>query len=141
MFIVRRVYSIKEFEEYYNLRYNILRKPWNQILGSEKDDLEFFSFHYAAFFNNKIVGVVRFHFVNSEVQIRYMAVREDFRNKRIGFFLLKTVENEIKSFNVKKIFLNSRITAVKFYEKLGYEIVREVNPLFGIRHFRMEKIL
>ncbi len=144
MIIIRKPYSVEEFEEYYDLRYNILRKPWNQKKGSEKDNLEFYSFHYAAFYSEnfkdkKIVGVIRGHIIEDEAQIRYTAVKEDFRNKKIGFLLLKTIENNL--FNkVNKIFLNSRINAVKFYEKYGYRIIKEIKPLFGIRHFRMEKI-
>ena len=30
----------KEFEAYYLLRYEVLRKPWKQPFGSEKDDME-----------------------------------------------------------------------------------------------------
>ena len=29
-----------EFEAYYLLRYQVLREPWNQPRGSEKDDME-----------------------------------------------------------------------------------------------------
>ena len=41
-----------------------------------------------------------------------------------------------------KIFLNSRISAVDFYLKNGYQKIKKVNPSFGdIIHYRMEKIL
>jgi hypothetical protein len=29
-----------EFEHYYKLRWQILRQPWGQVLGSERDSLE-----------------------------------------------------------------------------------------------------
>lgn len=32
--------SDENFEEYYYLRWKVLRKPWNQPIGSEKDELE-----------------------------------------------------------------------------------------------------
>ena len=37
--------SLEEFKKYYNLRYNILRKPWGQHKGSERDEGEDTSIH------------------------------------------------------------------------------------------------
>ena len=37
--------SSEEFRKYYNLRYEILRKPWGQPKGSERDDGEDMSSH------------------------------------------------------------------------------------------------
>ena len=44
----------KEFDEYYKLRYDLLRKPWNQPVGSEKDSLEKISFHKMVVGNNRL---------------------------------------------------------------------------------------
>ena len=50
----------KEFEAYYDLRWRVLREPWQQLKGSEKDELENESFHIMACDeNNNIVGVGR----------------------------------------------------------------------------------
>ena len=38
----------KEFEEYYDLRWRILRAPWQQPRGSEKDDWEHLADHVSA---------------------------------------------------------------------------------------------
>ena len=32
--------SPEDFKKYYNLRYEVLRKPWNQPIGSERDRKE-----------------------------------------------------------------------------------------------------
>ena len=37
--------SSEEFRKYYNLRYEILRKPWGQQIGSERDERETTSIH------------------------------------------------------------------------------------------------
>ncbi len=72
---IRAPKTKKEQEEYYNLRWEILRKPWNQPKGSEKDEYENDAIHIAAFVNGKIIGVGRIHFNSKEeAQIRYMAV-------------------------------------------------------------------
>jgi len=37
--IILRPLSKEDFELMYNLRWKILRKPWHQPKGSEKDDI------------------------------------------------------------------------------------------------------
>ena len=65
-----------EIQRYYDLRWKILRAPWNQPCGSERDELESSSRHLMVI-NSKqaVIAVGRLHF-NSirEAQIRYMAV-------------------------------------------------------------------
>ena len=70
-------------EDYYHLRWEILRAPLNLDKGSEKDELEDSATHRAVFDNEKIVGVGRLHFIDKEnkAQIRYVAILEDYRGK------------------------------------------------------------
>ena len=49
MFECRTPKSQQEFDQYYHLRWKILRKPLDQIQGSEKDELEGQSVHRAIF--------------------------------------------------------------------------------------------
>ncbi len=131
----------EEFKQYYNLRWRILRKPWNQPLGSEKDDKENQSIHIIACINDQIVGCGRGHFNSqTEAQIRYMAVEKDFSGKGIGTKILKALEKKLTEKGAKTIILNARVKAVTFYTKLGYEIVEKSQTMFGeIEHFWMKK--
>ena len=142
----------KEFEKYYTLRWKILRKPWNQPKGSEKDELENESIHVMIFDedtkkdnvkNNIPIGVGRLHFNSKdEAQIRYMAVEGKYQGKGLGSLLLKDLEKRAKSLGTKYIILNSRENAVKFYEKNGYKVVEKAHVLFdSIKHFKMRKKL
>ena len=36
-----------DFKEYYLMRWQVLRKPWNQPIGSERDANEESSWHFA----------------------------------------------------------------------------------------------
>jgi len=133
-----------EFEKYYELRWKILRKPWNQPKGSEKDDLENKSIHRMVCDNSgEIIGCGRLHFnTEKEAQIRYMAVEENYQGKDVGSQILKSLEKSAKKNGVKYIILNSRDIATKFYEKQGYRIVEKDQTLFGsIEHYRMRKQL
>ena len=48
-----------EFKQYFKLRFEVLRRPWNEPEGSEKDELEESSFHVCAKYNHSIIGACR----------------------------------------------------------------------------------
>lgn len=133
--------SDSEFKKYYQLRWEILRKPWNQPVGSEKDDNENESFHVAAFDEaGGILGVGRLHFNSAaEAQIRYMAVKK--KGLGIGSRIVETLEKHATETGAKYIILNSRENAVNFYKQNGYMITQKGPVLFGIKHFIMKKEL
>lgn len=133
----------KEFEKYYDLRWRILRKPWNQSIGSEKDEFETNSIHIMVIEGSKIIGVGRGQFnTRKEAQIRYMAVEENQQGKGIGSKLLNSLENRLKKKGAEYIILNARESAVNFYKKHGYKIIGKSHTLFGvIPHFKMRKKL
>ena len=120
-----------------------MRKPLGGIRGSEVDSLESESFHKAAFDSNgNMIGVGRIHFIGNIAQIRYMAIIKQFRSKGFGSKLIIELEKIAVENDMKKIFLNSRISAVNFYIKNGYQKIKKVSPSFGdIIHYRMEKII
>ena len=136
--------SSKDFELYYDLRWRLLRKPWKQPKGSERDELEDKSIHVMVCEEDRIpIGVGRAHFNSeAEAQIRYMAVEEEWQGKGIGKMILSYLEEKIKEKGATYIVLNARDIAIKFYEKQGYEIVKKAHVLFdAIPHYRMRKKL
>ena len=68
-----------ELEKYFNLRYEILRKPWNQPVSSTKDEWEGQSIHVLMLDEkNEAVACGRLQLnPNEEGQIRSLAVRND----------------------------------------------------------------
>lgn len=133
--------SKKDFERYYDLRFRILREPWGQERGSEKDDLEEKSIHLMVCDSEKVIGVGRGHFnSDEEAQIRFMAVETDYRGRGVGSMILDGLEKRLRK--AKRIVLNARDNAVGFYEKHGYKVERKAHTLFGsIPHFKMKKDL
>ena len=131
------------YKDYLKVRWLLLRKPLGGDRGSEIDELEDASYHRAIIDKkNDIVGVGRIHFIGKLAQIRYMGVKTSLNRKGYGSELIKVLEKIASSHNINKIFLNSRINAIKFYEKNGYTKIKKVPPSFGdIIHYRMEKVL
>ena len=75
------------------------------------------------------------------VQIRQMAVRTDRQGTGLGRRLMEEVEIRIRTAGIRHVFLNARVTAIGFYESLGYREVGDCFTEVGIPHQRMEKLL
>ena len=136
--------SKQEFSDYYHLRWQLLRAPWQQPLGSEQDEHEQQAFHRMLVDeHNHVIAVGRLHMVEEHnAQIRYMAVISEYQGKGIGKMLLNELENIALQQNIKKIVLDARAPAVGFYEHHNYRVVNKAHQLFGvIQHYRMEKQL
>ena len=59
-----------EIEIYYKIRFEELRKPWNQPLGSEKDAIEDQCVHRMLKMNDNFIGVARLQYnKGSQAQI------------------------------------------------------------------------
>ena len=127
---------------YYELRWRVLRMPWGQPSGSERDELDAAATHVAGFDEVKrLVCVGRLHAVETGVgQFRYMAVEESLRGLGLGQAVLDELERLAKRQGISVIVLDARESAVGFYRRNGYEAVGEGHVLFDeVRHSKMKK--
>lgn len=138
---IREPINENEFQQYYELRWQILRKPWNQEPGTERDEFEEDGLHLAAFLDDKIIGCARGHFLNSKrAQIRWMAIEDNFQGKGLGTRLLIILEEKLLAAGAAEIILKAREKAVSLYKKNDYEIYKKGEILFGeIKHYWMRK--
>ena len=136
--------SAEDFRRYYELRWRILRAPWQQPHGSERDPLDENSTHLMLVDSTRTVaGVGRLHF-NSvrEAQIRYMAIDVMHQRKGLGSSLLDALEYRARELGAASILLDARESALGFYYKHGYTVHGGGHMLFNrIAHVRMEKQL
>jgi len=133
-----------EFTRYYELRWQVLRAPWGQPRGSERDELEDAAEHAVIFGDDgRALAVGRLHFNSSkEAQIRYMAVDPQARGRGLGRQIVEYLEAIAIERGAARIVLNAREEVMGFYAKLGYEVVSAGPTLFGaVRHRRMSKQL
>jgi len=132
----------EEWDKYYDLRFEVLREPWNQLYASTKDELETTTIHLLVTGDdNEGIGTGRLQ-INSadEAQIRSMAIHSDWQKKGIGSTIVRHIEQTAKKMGEKYIVLDARENAVKFYEKLGYRVTGKSYLLFGIiQHYKMRK--
>lgn len=139
--MIRKPNSSEEWENYYNLRYKVLRAPWNQPLGSERNEGDEAAEHFAFFENELILGVGRLDFMSQRMsQIRFMAVDDHQQGTGIGKKLMLHMEEIALKQGSSEIILHAREIAVPFYEKLGYVINEKSHLLFNeIQHYLMSK--
>lgn len=136
--------TAQQWRQYYQLRWQVLRAPWQQAKGSERDALEDSSEHVMVLSDdNQPLGVGRVHFNSAaQAQIRYMAVREQARGQGVGTLLLTELEAIARRHGAGSMVLDARENAVGFYAGHGYEVVGEGHTLFGvIKHQQMRKTL
>jgi ribosomal protein S18 acetylase RimI-like enzyme len=143
MLTVKKPETSQEWEQYFDLRYKVLREPWGQLKGSEVLADEDQSDHVMVVNsdNGKIVGVARMQ-MNSftQGQVRCVAVSPEAQGKGIGKLLMSYLEVVAIEKGFEEIVLDARENAVKFYLSIGYDIIGESYLLFGvIPHFKMRK--
>jgi predicted GNAT family N-acyltransferase len=141
---VRRPQSEEEFERLYELRWQVLRAPWGEPPGSERDATDADSEHaLIQDADGEPLAAGRLHFNSrDEAQIRYMAVAESARGQGLGRCIVEYLETLARDRGAKTVVLNAREEVAGFYQTMGYEIIGAGPTLFGtVKHVRMQKQL
>ena len=129
---------IKEISanETYFLRISILRKGKPIEFSYFTGDNEPTTCHFGYFKNEVLIGIVslfknnhRLFNQENQYQIRGMAVAEEHQHSGIGKKLIHHLENFCLENNINFLWFNARVSAQKFYEKLGYVAIGEVFPI------------
>lgn len=109
--------------------------PTDQIAGV---------FHLAFYVDEQIATIATFfpnyYRDNSQLgyQLRGMATDHPFLGKGYGKQLIEFAINYIKNTNAQYIWCNARSSAIKFYQKLGFELVSEEFEIAGVGpHYEM----
>ena len=138
---IKQPVSLSDWSNYYALRYEVLREPWSQPLGSEILNDEDSAIHAMIVENDIVLAVARLHEAEKGIgQVRCVAVATNQQGKGLGKLLMTYLEDEAKKRGFQQIVLEARENAVPFYEKIGYKITKESYLLFGeIQHYTMLK--
>ena len=135
-------YGTKEYQQMVNLRIEILRKPLGlsfdpKDLEKEKEDVLM-----GAFEDDRMLGCCLLTRMDQHtMRLRQMAVPNSMQGKGIGRALMIFAENIARDLGYKKLCMHARVTALGFYEKLGYTTNGEEFIEVTIPHYIMEKSL
>lgn len=129
-----------EYAVVFELRENILRRPIGLSLHDEDLSNEINDHILIAEANNEIIAcLILSPKPGNTVQLRQMAVAEDWQGKNIGKQLVAYAEQFAWDNGYNRIILHARIVAQGFYEKMGYLPVGDIFTEVGIPHIEMEK--
>ncbi len=117
-------------EEILDLRGRVLRKNTPGVSGGFPEDNLPTSRHFEALSAGKAVACLTFIKSSWEGkdawQLRGMAVDETFHGKGIGRALLEYSIRELKTVSDVNLFwCNARVSAIGFYEKMGWRVASE----------------
>ena len=143
MIAIKTPQSKKEWEDYYDLRYRILREPLGKERGSERNEGDDTGTHFGLYENKVLIAVARLDRVDETTcQARFVAVESNLQGKGYGRKIMTALENEALGLGYQKLILHARDYALPFYEKLGYTLVGPSYKLFDVlQHFEMFRIL
>ena len=135
-------YNSTEYEEMVQLRYSVLRAPLGLAFTGndlQKDENDYLIGVYLSE-NDTIVGCCILTSLTSDtVQLRQMAISENYQRVGIGSKLIKHAEEMAKNKGYIYIYLHARRVAVDFYIRYGYKIEGDEFSEVGISHFEMTK--
>jgi predicted GNAT family N-acyltransferase len=143
------------------LTLEILIKPWKEAENAaffvrqvvfiqeqgvpaelEVDEFDSSAIHALAYHDGQCIGTGRLVDLGSkQAQIGRMAVLAQFRNQGIGTSLLKKLIELAHSKGAKSLLLHSQVTAIPFYEKLGFRAEGSAYDEAGIAHRNMILLL
>ncbi len=136
--------TAEQLEQYFHFRWEMLRKPWDHPLGSEKDEYETVGEHRMVVDNSgRIIAVGRVHLNTSEeAQIRHIAVAKDKQGKGVGKLLYSALEEVARQQGATRLVTNSRKVSIEFFTALGFEIEKEAPTEMGKlkRHQMIKKL-
>jgi ribosomal-protein-alanine N-acetyltransferase len=113
--------GLNDLEEAYKIELDVNPSPWKY-----QTFLSSFEVGHKGLIckqDDQIIGFIIFSPINPEAHILSISVKKEMQLKGIGTLLLKSMLDQCKVMNYKKIFLEVRVSnnqAINFYEKLGF---------------------
>lgn len=138
---IRSPKTKSEWENYYELRFRVLREPWKQLRGSEKNEGDTIGIHLALFQFGVIKAIARLDVFDEHVgQVRFVAVESDNQGSGLGNRIMREAEKLSIARGDTHMILHAREQAVGFYLNQGYDLIKKSHLLFDtIQHYLMQK--
>ncbi len=119
------------------LRLEVFVEEQNVPPDIELDAADAHATHIIAISNGMAVGCARVLFSAQEAHIGRFAVKRSHRNQGIGREVYRFVVAYCRERSCTDIWLNAQLSAVGFYEKLGFQPQGDVFTEAGIAHVKM----
>ena len=138
---VKRVETVGELARCLELRRVVFIEEQQVPEDLELDQTEQDCTHFIATAGDVDVGTARLKPVDGKAKAQRVAVLKSHRKSGIGKLLMSALEDEAKKQGLSSVVLSSQVSAVPFYERLGYVAHGPVYVDAGIDHRDMTKKL
>lgn len=131
----------ERFAEAAQLRYDVLHAPFGVPPSDDWHDDAPESEHLVAIAEDRaVVGYARLITRGAQAQIRQVAVAIDWQRTGVGSALVQVLVSQALEHGARDIWLNARVPALGFYERLGFEAASDVfaTGKTGLPHRRMQ---
>jgi|SRR6187402_1338266 len=98
-------------------------------------------YHFGAFQNNNLVGIISLFQRGTDFQFRKFAVDAAVQNQGIGNKLLKYIIDFAAKEGAKRIWCNARVSAIGFYLKHGFNHTGQLFSKNGFDYEILEKTI
>lgn len=131
----------QEYNAAINLRERVLRLPIGKKITPEDKQEDQNDIHFVITDAGKLAGtVVLSKLDNSTLKMRQLAVEPKYQGRNIGNFLAKHCEDFAKKNGFNKIKVHARVSAVRYYKRLGYVMKNDSQfEKVGLPHYELEK--
>ncbi len=129
------------FAECLALRLEVFVEEQQVPIEEEEDGLDVESTHFLAVDGDAIVGTARLRIVDGEGKAERVAVRAAGRRGGVGRALMRALESEASRVGARTMCLNAQVSAIPFYEALGYLAHGPEFDDAGIPHRAMQRDL
>ena len=96
------------------------KKQWNNEF--KKEGIKVFGI----LFSNLVIGICVFQVVLDEAQINFFVIKQNYRKKGFGTYLMRYLIKECEKLNINKLILevsSTNFTAEKFYSRFDFATV------------------
>ena len=121
----------------WRLRQKVLY-PAQKLYEMEMDE-DNLGYHFGAFMDNELVGVVSLFQNGDDLQFRKFAVDKSAQGKGIGKTMLQHLIDFALNENGKRLWCNARVTAIGFYLKYGFEHTEQLFSKNGFDYEILER--
>lgn len=131
-----------EYEGAKAVRQEVLRTPLGLILTEKDTEGEETQLHIVGMQSGKVIGTVSLKPLEGHVmKLRQMAVSSAVQGQGVGASLVRAAEKRTREDGFESIECHARISALPFYEKLGYTAIGHPFTEVGQPHIKMIKPL
>lgn len=143
MKMVKMAFTEPEIRKCLEIRYQsfcVEKNVPQSIEADEKDIPGSGCRHFLIYEDGTPVGTFRLTINDGRAKLQRFCVLKKYRSHGYGSFALEFLEEYCLSEGTAEIYFDAQCTAVRFYEKNGYEVVSGEFEEAGILHVKMRKL-